>query len=184
MNFRVKKHNSKTADEILFDRARCGEQEAFEALVYRHETKVFNYLHWLTLGKTDAVVLFRETFLRIYLRRFHLDSGMVFLPLLYRFATETALDSQHWLKKRTMPAFKNLGAPPSSSSPIDFGAYGALSKAFTSLPTRRRSIFLLSRYVAMDYPGIALTMRISVPKVHAHMVAIVGHMSQMVKGPR
>ena len=79
-------------DEALIAAALKGSSFAWEKLVKRHETRVFNYGLRLTGNATDAMDLMQEVFLGIYrnLHRFRGDSQ--FTTWMFRIAHNKAID--------------------------------------------------------------------------------------------
>ena len=77
-------------DETLAARAAAGDDSAFEAIVHRHQARVFRLACRLT-SDTDAPDVLQETFLQVYrhLPSFRGDSQ--FATWLYRIATNAAL---------------------------------------------------------------------------------------------
>ncbi len=70
------------ADDVLIDRAKQGDREAFEFLVRRHQGAVYGYLRARLLQPSDADDLTQEVFLRCYLGRARFDSGQLVRPWL------------------------------------------------------------------------------------------------------
>jgi RNA polymerase sigma-70 factor (ECF subfamily) len=81
---------SEPGDEVLAAQAAAGDNSAFEAIVARHQARVFRLACRLT-SDTDAPDVLQETFLQVYrhLRSFRGESQ--FGTWLYRIATNVAL---------------------------------------------------------------------------------------------
>lgn len=57
---------SKSLDELLVERAKRGDVEAFEQLIGQYEKKVFNEAYRLTNNREDASDIAQEAFVRVY----------------------------------------------------------------------------------------------------------------------
>lgn len=57
---------SKSLDELLVERAKRGDVEAFEQLIGQYEKKVFNEAYRLTNNRDDASDIAQEAFVRVY----------------------------------------------------------------------------------------------------------------------
>lgn len=91
---------SKSLDELLVERAKRGDVEAFETLVASHEKAVFNYAYRLTGNYEDAGDIAQEAFLRVYnsLPEFRGDSS--FTTWLYRIVRNACLDEMRKRKRQ------------------------------------------------------------------------------------
>lgn len=80
------------ADEILIERSKKGDLEAFELLVRRYENKVYTVAYRFLGNHADASDLAQETFLRLYqaLPRFRGESS--FMTWLYRITANACRD--------------------------------------------------------------------------------------------
>ncbi|HEY8394661.1 MAG TPA: sigma-70 family RNA polymerase sigma factor [Thermaerobacter sp.] len=96
-------------EEVLVERARAGDVEAFTALVERYEVPVYNLCLQLVGQPADAADVAQEVFLRVYthLARFRGDAR--FRTWLYRVAVNTCRDELRRRSRRPAPA----AAPPS-----------------------------------------------------------------------
>lgn len=88
---------SKSLDELLVERAKKGEVEAFEQLISQHQKTVYNIAYRLTGNHEDASDVAQEAFIRAYssLADFRGDSS--FATWLYRIVNNACLDE---LRKR------------------------------------------------------------------------------------
>lgn len=88
---------SKSLDELLVERAKRGDVEAFEQLVSQYEKKVYNLSYRLTGSHEDASDVAQEAFVRVYtsLPEFRGDSS--FATWLFRIVHNACLDE---LRKR------------------------------------------------------------------------------------
>ncbi|MCW5935442.1 MAG: sigma-70 family RNA polymerase sigma factor [Fimbriimonadia bacterium] len=59
-------NDSLYTDQILIEKCKKGDQEAFDLLVRRYENKVYQYAYRLTQNQEDAADVASETFIRMY----------------------------------------------------------------------------------------------------------------------
>lgn len=99
---------SKSLDELLVERARRGDVDAFEQLIGLHEKRVYNYAYRLTGNHEDAKDMAQEAFVRVYtsLPDFRGDSS--FATWLFRIVYNASLDE---LRKRNRQKVVSLNEP-------------------------------------------------------------------------
>jgi RNA polymerase sigma-70 factor, ECF subfamily len=99
---------SKSLDELLVERAKRGDVQAFEQLIGQYEKKVFNTAYRLTGNSEDAADVAQEAFLRAYssLPEFRGDSS--FATWLFRIVHNACLDE---LRKRKRQRVTSLDEP-------------------------------------------------------------------------
>jgi RNA polymerase sigma-70 factor (ECF subfamily) len=79
------------SDESLVERARAGEKRAFDALVRRHQEKVYSLALRLSGSERDAEEVLQETFLQIYRKLDSFRGESRFSTWLFRIAANGAL---------------------------------------------------------------------------------------------
>lgn len=91
---------SKSLDELLVERAKRGDVEAFEQLISHHEKTVYNIAYRLTGNHEDASDIAQEAFIRAYssLADFRGDSS--FATWLYRIVNNACLDELRRRKRQ------------------------------------------------------------------------------------
>ncbi|MGE5674420.1 MAG: RNA polymerase sigma factor [Mycobacterium leprae] len=99
---------SKSLDELLVERAKRGDVQAFEQLIGQYERKVFNIAYRLTGNHEDASDVAQEAFIRAYssLPDFRGDSS--FQTWLMRIVNNACLDE---LRKRRRQRMTSLDEP-------------------------------------------------------------------------
>ena len=90
---------SKSLDELLVERAKRGDVQAFEQLISQYEKKVFNTAYRLTGNYEDAADVAQEAFLRAYssIPEFRGDSS--FATWLFRIVHNACLDELRKLER-------------------------------------------------------------------------------------
>jgi RNA polymerase sigma-70 factor (ECF subfamily) len=132
-------------------RSRTGDAEAFEALVRRHERRVYGLARRLLGRPEDAEDAAQEAFLRLYRALDRLDPGRPVLPYLYRLTVNVCRDLGRRLRLSAAVSLDDL-AP--SREPPDAGADTAAAArlaeqrriaaaALRSLPEKQRAALVL-----------------------------------------
>lgn len=103
---------SKSLDDLLVERAKRGDVEAFEQLISQYEKKVVNTAYRLTGNIEDAMDVAQEAFIRAYssIPEFRGDSS--FATWLFRIVHNACLDE---LRKRKRQRVTSLDEPVQSS---------------------------------------------------------------------
>src|SRR5215467_2053759 len=89
------KEPAKTATELtceeLAERSKAGCLDAFEQLVLRYETRIFNFFRQFTGNHHDAEDLTQETFLKAHRSLHRYNSSFLFAPWLFTIARRTGV---------------------------------------------------------------------------------------------
>jgi RNA polymerase sigma-70 factor (ECF subfamily) len=163
----------------------AGDAGAFERLVRRYESPLFNYTCRLLGNRADAQDVFQETFLRVFKHRARYRAGAPVRPWFYRIATNLCRDRlryrrRHGATSLDVPAQGDLEGRPLADTLAnghpkpDAEARGKeleqrLAQAIGRLPLKQRSVFLLARYHGMAYGEIARSLRIPTGTVKSRM---------------
>src|SRR5689334_20323252 len=91
--------NAMVADTALVQRAQADDRAAFNEIVLRYKSKVYNFIHRMIPSMQDAEDLTQETFVRAYLsiRSFQSRAGLN--TWLFRIATNLCIDYGRRAKK-------------------------------------------------------------------------------------
>jgi RNA polymerase sigma-70 factor (ECF subfamily) len=81
------------SDEELLALFRQGTREAFGAMVRRYEGELYGYLRRYLGDRDLADDVFQNTFLQVYTKIHHYESGRPVRPWLYAIATNQAIDA-------------------------------------------------------------------------------------------
>lgn len=166
-------------DEALVDLALCGEREAFEALVRRHQKPLLNYLHRLTGVRDGAMDLAQEVFIKVYVSLASFDSQYRFTTWLYRIASNCAIDHMRKKQIRTLAIEPEPGDGDRIAA--DAGLCGhdptphevlrlreierRLDAAIAALPVAYRQLILLRHRQHCRYDEIARITRLPIGTV-------------------
>ncbi len=184
-----------TSDEQLVSLARQGEPAAFEVLVRRYETRLFNYLRRMCGDAGDAEDLFQETFLRIYTNLDRYQPYRPFRPWAYRIATNACKDLLRKRARRPRPLRTKPGdddardatgqIPDRAANPRDSAQQtetaAKLADALQHLPAKHRAVFLMARYGDMRYDEVAQALGIPVGTVKSRMNKAVSYLMSVLQ---
>jgi len=158
-------------EDRLVERARTGDEGAFEDLVRRYEKPIY-YLALRSVREEQAAADLAQTaFLKAYegLRGFRGQAS--FKTWLYRIAINLC---KNYLRDHGKKKFDSLGEmdPPSTANPlrelIEHESQALLAQAWAKLPERQRLTVALKVQEGMKYREIAEAMGCSVGTVKAN----------------
>jgi len=91
--------NAMVADTALVQRAQANDRAAFNEIVLRYKSKVFNFIHRMIPSIQDAEDLTQETFVRAYTSIRSFQSRASLNTWLFRIATNLCIDYSRRSKK-------------------------------------------------------------------------------------
>jgi len=173
-------------DRELLTRAQAGDMSAFEALVGRHEEKVYGLALRMTRSEADAAEIAQDTFLSAYQHLSEFRGEAAFGSWVHRIAANNALMRLRRQKvvdivsdDLASPEFTDRGslaeAPESDWSKraddkiIDDELGRAIQAATDALPEGYREVFLLKDVEGLSYEEISEMVGISVPAVKSRL---------------
>lgn len=157
------------ADRNLVQRAQANDRAAFNEIVLKYKSKVYNYVFHMIRSASDAEDLTQETFVRAYLSINTFQSRSSLNTWLFRIATNLCVDFSRKSKKRLATLSLSEGdedeTPPQSEVPDmafdpqrlllnrELGKH--LDSALRQLPERLRLVVLLYDIEGLSYEEIA-----------------------------
>lgn len=173
-------------DRELLARAQAGDMSAFEALVGRHEEKVYGLALRMTRSEADAAEIAQDTFLSAYQHLSEFRGEAAFGSWVHRIAANNALMRLRRQKvvdivsdDLASPEFTDRGslaeAPESDWSKraddkiIEDELGQAIQAATDALPEGYREVFLLKDVEGLSYEEISEMVGISVPAVKSRL---------------
>lgn len=164
------------ADERLAVAAREGDVRAFEALLERHETRVFRVLRLMGVPLQDREDVAQDVLLRVFR---HLDGfrkGRPFRSWLYKIAVNAAHDYRA-RKRRSSGETSWEGKDPDTADPNAATEAGVerrelarrLEFALRELTDRERAVFILREMEGLPTVDVARTLGISRITVRRHL---------------
>ena len=177
-----------TSDERLMLAFKAGDARAFEELVQRHRTPVFNFILRFTGHRARAEDVLQETWLKVVRSAGEYEPKASSRPGFTRSRGTSAWTARAkratarpppWRPPRAMgPAVTRAGRwarrlPDTGASP-ERGAYNArlrplLERALASLPEEQREVFLLREYSGIAFKEIAEVTGVSENTVKSRM---------------
>ncbi len=174
-------------DRTLLARAQGGDMSAFEALVGRHEDKVYGLALRMTRSEADAAEIAQDTFLSAYQHLAEFRGEAAFGSWVHRIAANNAL--MRLRRQRVLdivgedqlagPEFTERGslaeAPETDWSRraddkiLDEELGRAIQAATDALPEGYREVFLLKDVEGLSYEEISEMVGISVPAVKSRL---------------
>lgn len=165
------------SDEIVIDRARRGDRDAFRVLVERHARPVFRLAFRMTGNATDADDMVQETFLRAWKQIGKFDGRASFATWLHRICANCSLDCIR-ARQRRQNAFGDAGDPMAqvaagTPSPERLAASSQIAAmlvpAFNELSEMERAAFILRHYAGMGIDDISAALGVQ-PGAAKHSV--------------
>jgi RNA polymerase sigma-70 factor (ECF subfamily) len=173
-------------DRELMTRAQAGDMSAFEALVSRHEDKVYGLALRMTRSEADAAEITQDTFLSAYQHLSEFRGEAAFGSWVHRIAANNALMRLRRQKvldivsdEITGPEFTERGSlaePPESDwskraddKVLDDELGRAIRAATDALPEGYREVFLLKDVEGLSYEEISEMVGISIPAVKSRL---------------
>lgn len=162
-----------TSDEMLFYRVQQDDVRAFEVIVGRYRTRLYNCVYRMVHNTECAEDLVQETFLRVYRNRHNYKAISNLSTWIYTIALNLARSE---LRKRKRRHFFSLNASPhenSSREGIDLPDMNAgpgdhleqnelgraIQRAIDQLPEKYKSVIVLRDIEEMSYEQIGEILR-------------------------
>ncbi|NVJ10025.1 RNA polymerase sigma factor [Myxococcus sp. AM001] len=176
-----------TSDERLMLAFQAGDARAFEALVRKHRTPVFNFIFRFTGHRARAEDVLQETWLKVVRSAGDYTPKAKFTTWLYTIARNLCVDSA---RKESYRQASSLEAPtpgaerdesrplgeglPDAGASPERGAYNArlrpmLERALATLPDEQREVFTLREYSGIPFKDIAEVTGVSENTVKSRM---------------
>lgn len=179
-----KRQSSSTiTDEVLIEKAKTGDNSAFEELVKKYEKKIYNLAFRLTGNPDEAGDVLQETFLKTYhsLNRFKKEAN--FSTWLYRIALNIVLMKKRKEKGKVFesidtPLFTPEGEmikeiPDWSNNPEaeieNKEVKNILNNALASLPEEYRAVLILRDIQRLSNKEVSEILKISIPAVKSRL---------------
>jgi RNA polymerase sigma factor (sigma-70 family) len=178
------------SDACLAQQSLAGNQQAFEVMVHRYSTPLFNFICRFLSDYDQACDVLQQVFMRFYITLPRLDSGEPFKPWLFQVARNCCVDELR-RRRRYAIQFSQLETensegellflneiPDTSPLPEELAErhdlQQALNKAIQSLPPKFRAVVLLrySSQLSFSEIGRALNMPEATAKTYFHRAKV------------
>jgi RNA polymerase sigma-70 factor (ECF subfamily) len=172
-------------DENLMLRFRDGDKDAFEALYWRYEKPLLDFIYRMVMDASEAESLCQETFYRVVKARKRYKATAQFKTWLFQIAINLCRDRMRRMKHRS---HLSLNAPirsqndggielqdrlsdpsPGVAANLESGQLEFLVKAaIASLPEEEHLVIVMKEYQGMPYSEIAEIMDCPVGTLKSH----------------
>jgi RNA polymerase sigma-70 factor (ECF subfamily) len=176
-----------TTNENLMRRVTAGDKHAFEALVYRHQKSVLNFIFRFLGDQAEAEDLTQEVFLRVWKSAETYKPKAKFTTWLYRIAINLCINKQRALRIRRWfsvsrphelkqnsgdPFFPVEGAETTTAENhlINSEQSRRILNALNDLPASQRLAIVLKIYDGLSYHEISQLMNRSVSAVDSLLI--------------
>jgi len=171
-------------DRALVDAFRSGRRDAFDAIVRRHQRRVYQLCYRFAGNHEDAADLAQDVFVRAFkgLRKFKGDSALS--TWLYRVGVNVCLSRASARRPVAEPLDDVQPIDERSESSFDRVARGerteALRRAIATLPPRQRATVMLRIYEDLPHEQIAQILGSSVGAVKANFFHAIGNLRRVL----
>jgi RNA polymerase sigma-70 factor (ECF subfamily) len=142
-------------DPDLVIKARKGNVDAFNALVSRHEKRVFNYLFRILRDREDALDLTQDVFLKAYQNLSKLGDAARFSPWLFRIAHNEAFSLLRKNRPDTVEMLWEPGTAAASDGMFPLETSLAVERALGQLSPEQREAVVLKIYQGFKFEEMA-----------------------------
>jgi RNA polymerase sigma-70 factor (ECF subfamily) len=161
-------------EKDLIERFKKGDPSAFEAIVLRHQDRIYNLCRYMLRDPQNARDAAQDVFLKAYrgLKDFRPDSSLY--TWMYRIAVTTCLDYRKRFRREVLTRGSVTGDLPSGErSPHDIYESTKITEsirlALQKLPEKPRVVILLREIEGLSYDEIAEVLHISVGTVKSRI---------------
>ena len=145
-------------DDVLVERCRNGDREAFAALVVRYQRPVYNAAWWVLRNAEDASDVAQNVFLKVAERLDDYDPQYRFFSWIYRIAVNESLDMLR-RNGREEPLDDEIDvAGPDGDDPErrvgDAELSARIRRAVMSMATNDRTVLMLRHFSELSYVEI------------------------------
>jgi RNA polymerase sigma-70 factor, ECF subfamily len=172
-----------------------GDEDAFEALVLRHQTSVLNFIYRFIGDKTQAKDLSQEVFLKVWQAAKNYEAKAKFTTWVYRIASNICFNELKSARRRRWLQFFRSAeegrqdiedkfpddSPSSEDLLLTRERNRQISDALQGLPENQRMAIILKRYDELSYEEIAHVLGCSVPAVESLLVRAKGTLQKKLK---
>ncbi|MFT6178894.1 MAG: RNA polymerase sigma-70 factor (ECF subfamily) [Paracoccaceae bacterium] len=168
-------------DLALMARVKRGDEEAFRALVEKHQHAVIGTVAKMTNRSPDSEDIAQQVFLRLWKSAKRYEPTAKFTTFLFTITRNLVFNAtrkksrrkEHSLDEQEDDWHKSVEDPNQSSRPdqslVDGELQQVIDQAIASLPEKQRLAVVLRRYEKMPYEEIAAVLKLSIPAVKSQL---------------
>jgi RNA polymerase sigma-70 factor (ECF subfamily) len=169
----------KDAEPDLIDRARAGNDQAYDVLMLRWQSRVFHYLLRLVGRREDALDLRQDVFWKAYQSLRNLEDATKFPAWLFRIARNEAFAALRKSKSKS-EVFIELKTGESSCRMVPIELYMDLQNALMGLAANQRDVVILKLYHGYTFEEMAQTLSCPVSTVKSRFYTSIALLNQML----
>lgn len=157
--------------ELLID----GDQHAFEVFLLMYEKPIFNHLIRLVGSRDEAADLLQETFIRLYTKRFQIDTEGNVKNWLYKVATNIAYDYFRKKKRENLVSIDDEDLSETIEAKLSYTnleheiATIDLENALEKIRPHYKNILLLYYREGFTYEEVAKMLELPLNTVKTHL---------------
>lgn len=156
-------------DDILVQRSKNGDKEAFDILVQRYREPLFRFVYHNLRQREDAEDITQEAFVRAYLSIAQLKNNSLFKLWLFKIALNLIRDSKRSAKRKATVSLDSLeekgdfpfeGKKSSSEDELErMELWKRIEEEIASLPAELREVIILRDLQGFTYEEISFLLR-------------------------
>lgn len=164
----------KEPDNILIQRIKNDDREAFREIYDRYKYRVFSFAGRYLNDKSDIEEIIQEVFVKLWKTRSRIKQDLPLYNYLFTITRNTILHKKQKQvnEKKYLEYLKTYYSISTLSTQNDIQFKETSEKvnsAINKLPAKRREIFLLNRNEGLTYREIADKLELSIKTVESHM---------------
>lgn len=166
--------STEDVDLVLVERARAGDNRAFETLMLRHERRAFAIALGLVKDENDAREVVQEAFLRVHRGLSQFQGTATFFTWLYRIVTNLSIDLMRRPQRHETDSLDQLqvelrgeafGSTQTDADPLDVlwrkEVVRRVAQCVAALPPYHRGVIVMREIDGMSYEEMAREMGVS-----------------------
>jgi RNA polymerase sigma-70 factor (ECF subfamily) len=157
-------------DGELASAALAGERRAFDALVERYQSRIYNLALRVTGNSADALDAAQATFLKVYLNLHRFDARRSFFSWIYRIGMNESLDLVQERRRFTEldPEWAN-GEPSPEQESAGREAGREVHEAILALPRELRAVIVLRHFHELSYEQMGEVIGVPVKTIKSRL---------------
>lgn len=160
-------------DKKLIHEIRRGDEKAFRVMYELYFPKVVSYATKLLRSQEDSKEVAQDVFVKLWAKRYELDSSQSISGLIFRITKFLAIDrirkQENELKMSNISMAFQVGGRSLEAEYLDAELNSVYLGSVEKLPNKRRLIFQLSRSKELSHKEISQKLNISTKTVEAQI---------------
>lgn len=182
----------KISDAQLISDYIAGNEPSLEALIYRHKSRIYNFIFSKVFDRDVAEDVFQETFIKVIktLKRGVYNEEGKFVSWVMRIAHNLVID--HFRKSNRIPKFESNGdydvfqfisdgTPNAEKVLINEQVVNDLQNLVAELPEDQKEVLTMRLYRDMSFKGIAESTGVSINTALGRMRYAVINLRKMIE---